>query len=57
VLRCPSRLCCVIVSSCYALMDVLLVLVRFGEVVDGWMDGWTYCVRGSGLLKGLQLHL
>jgi hypothetical protein len=43
VLRCPSRLCCVNVSSCYALMDVLLVLVRFGEVVDGWMDGRTAC--------------
>jgi hypothetical protein len=38
VLRCPSRLCCVIVSPRCALIGVLLVLVRFGEIVDGWMD-------------------
>jgi hypothetical protein len=24
-------------------MGVLLVLVRFGEIVDGWMDGRTAC--------------
>jgi hypothetical protein len=28
----------VIVSPRCALIGVLLVLVRFGEIVDGWMD-------------------